>query len=185
MSRLNSDLVRDSKLDTAFVGGATLHVFLVSEPALRQRRRQVKEKWVREERLGAGSYGSVWLESCTDGRKKGELRAVKEISKLSSGASADFIDYGRELEAIAKFSNEKVQFLFICILASLIQGLLPRQVLRRKTFDSTFIASCRVMAGLRVRMLSILPWSTSSMVTYKNTSSPPFQSWRSESLSPN
>jgi hypothetical protein len=109
MSGLNSDLVRDSRLDTTFAAGATHHAFLVSDPALRQRRRRVEERWERRRRLGGGSFGTVWLEGCTEGRKKGELRAVKEILKSTGGSVANATDYGRELEAIAKFSNEKVQ----------------------------------------------------------------------------
>ncbi|KAF7552319.1 hypothetical protein G7Z17_g4387 [Cylindrodendrum hubeiense] len=114
MSGLNSDLVRDSKLEARFIGGATHHALLVSDPALGRRRRHEDERWFRKKRLGGGSYGTVWLESCTDGRKKGALRAVKEILKPSpSDSSKDFLDYGRELEAIAKFSNDKYADYFV------------------------------------------------------------------------
>lgn len=110
MSGLNSDLVRDSKLETRFIGGATHHATPVSDPALGRRRQLEDERWLREQRLGGGGYGTIWLERCTDGRKKGSLRAVKEIFKpTSDSSSTDSLDYGRELEAIAKFSNEKVR----------------------------------------------------------------------------
>lgn len=40
------------------------------------------------------------------GSKIGQLRAVKEIPKEKSTSS--HVDYARELEAMAKFSHEKV-----------------------------------------------------------------------------
>ncbi|KAH7128878.1 kinase-like domain-containing protein [Dactylonectria macrodidyma] len=114
MSGLNSDLVRDSKLETRFIGGATHHAVLVSDPALGRRRQLEDERWSREQRLGGGGYGTIWLERCTDGRKKGSLRAVKEIFKpASSSSSTNSLDYGRELEAIAKFSNDKYADYFV------------------------------------------------------------------------
>ena len=56
--------------------------------------------------IGIGMFGTVWLEKCTsDGGSK--LRAVKEVRKIRE--NFDSIDYDRELEAIAKLSQQKVQ----------------------------------------------------------------------------
>jgi len=41
---------------------------------------KAEEKWVRKEPLGQGSFGTVWLESCSIGGKT-DIKAVKEVSK--------------------------------------------------------------------------------------------------------
>ncbi len=48
----------------------------------------------------------VWLEECVTGPSLGKVCAVKEIVKQTASASATA--YSRELEAMAKFSQEKV-----------------------------------------------------------------------------
>ncbi|CAI7615484.1 unnamed protein product [Penicillium bialowiezense] len=100
------DLVRDSYLDTEIIPGFTKHVVWASNRNARQRRVRREELWKREHELGNGSYGRVWLESCTEGEETGSLRAVKEITKITTSTK---IEYERELEALAKFSNEKVR----------------------------------------------------------------------------
>ena len=105
MSSRASDLVRDSQLNTRFVAGAIQHVYYLSSSTTRRRRIRTEETWRRQRELGNGTFGRVWLEGCVSGSKQGQLRAVKEISK--DGASTT-IDYGRELEAIAKFSHGNV-----------------------------------------------------------------------------
>lgn len=98
------DLVRVSKLDTIFHSDPeyTLHVKYVSESTASRRRVRREERWKRDRRLSRGAIGSVWLERCIQGDRKGKVRAVKEIPKHGSG------DYNRELEAIALFSHTKV-----------------------------------------------------------------------------
>jgi hypothetical protein len=59
--------------------------------------------------VGSGTYGTVWLESCHSGCRHGEFRAVKEITKAPIENS--LLDYSRELEAVIKFSHEKVRLL--------------------------------------------------------------------------
>jgi serine/threonine protein kinase len=93
-----SDLVRDSKLETRIFDDQTVHSYI------RQRIYQ-EEYWKRERLLGRGSYGQVWLEKCTSSNKTGKLRAVKEIRKEPN---SNAIEYDRELEAVAKFSHDKV-----------------------------------------------------------------------------
>ena len=68
---------------------------------------QREEYWRQVSRIGSGAYGSVWLEKCVQGHRDVEVQAVKEVSTrpLRSGLQ---IDYSRELEAIAKFSHDKV-----------------------------------------------------------------------------
>jgi len=104
MSRL-PDLVRDSKLDSQFLDGNTIHLYYESGPSQRVVLR--KEYWKRDHQIGQGAYGNVWLEKCVEGHRKGKQRAVKQIptaqKRLKTG------DYFRELEAIAKFSHAKVR----------------------------------------------------------------------------
>ena len=108
MASRASDLVRDSKLDTCFGEGTVQHIYQLSNPSTRQRRIRIEETWRGERQLGKGTFGRVWLQTCVSGPKKGEVRAVKEIFM---DRSSNAIDYGRELEAIAKFSNDKVRCL--------------------------------------------------------------------------
>lgn len=102
-----SDQIRDSKLDTRFDAGFTIHTYREVLTSLERRVVQRQEYWRRESRIGAGAYGCVWLEKCIHGHRDVELRAVKEVSTkpLRNGKQ---INYSRELEAIAKFSHKKV-----------------------------------------------------------------------------
>ena len=98
------DLVRVSRLETPTELGShrTQHIQYVTGSTSRQRRIRKEEIWSRERGLGGGAFGVVWLERCTEGERKGELRAVKQIQKLESSG-----EYYRELEAIALFSHDK------------------------------------------------------------------------------
>jgi len=97
------DIVLDSQLKTEITDGKTIHSFLKSDPARRKRPRRVEESWVRRTKLGSGSFGEVWLEICVGGPQQGSRRAVKEIKKSQSAEN-----HARELEAIAKFSQQPV-----------------------------------------------------------------------------
>lgn len=107
MSRL-SDLVVDSKLNTEFRNSITIHSFLEIDEAGRRSSRE--EQWRLEQSLGRGGSGQVRLQSCvTAGRHYGALRAVKSIdtqSKLNKS-----LDLNRELEAIGKFSHNRVSII--------------------------------------------------------------------------
>ncbi len=100
------DLVVDSKLEVECFEDYSIQTRLVSDPATGQRRTLQQERWQRTKVLGRGTFGVVWLEKCATGPSLGKLRAVKEIIKQTASASATA--YSRELEAIAKFSQEKV-----------------------------------------------------------------------------
>jgi hypothetical protein len=106
MSAPLSDLVLDSKLQAEAFDDHTLQTNYISNPSTRERRVRVEEKWQRTKKLGSGSHGVVWLEKCLSGPNSGQLRAVKELRKDASHEST--LDYRRELEAIAKFSQERV-----------------------------------------------------------------------------
>jgi hypothetical protein len=97
-----SDLISDSKLEVESFDNYSFQTRLISNPATGQRRTRKQERWQRIKELGKGSFGIVWLEKCTAGPSWGELRAVKALSKS--------VNYYRELEAIAKFSHEKVGY---------------------------------------------------------------------------
>jgi hypothetical protein len=104
----HSDLVLDSKLDTRFEPGLTVHTYRqLSTDSARRMVVHRQEYWRQISRIGSGAYGSVWLEKCVQGHQDVEVRAVKEVSTrpLRSGRQ---IDYDRELEAVAKFSHDKV-----------------------------------------------------------------------------
>ena len=102
-----SDLVRDSKLETKFCLGYTQHVYHVSGGTPRQRKMRMEERWERGRNLGTGGFGTVWLEKLVTENGEEKYRAVKEIRKDMQRSEA--ISYSRELEAIAKFSHQKVQ----------------------------------------------------------------------------
>ncbi|RDL30227.1 uncharacterized protein BP5553_10505 [Venustampulla echinocandica] len=104
------DLVLDSKLHTQFSDSATIHSFLETDRSGDRSCR--KEYWRQEKLLGRGGFGEVRLERCvTAGAKQDALRAVKVIKKqLITGISPDL---NRELEAIAKFSQDRYQRWFV------------------------------------------------------------------------
>lgn len=101
------DIVRDSKLEVKIFADHIVQIDYVSNPITGQRRSRVEQRWQLMEELGKGSYGAVWLAKCTSGPASGQIRAVKELSK--GGAKLSPVDYCRELEAITKFSQERVR----------------------------------------------------------------------------
>jgi hypothetical protein len=100
------DLVQDSRLETEFLDGSTVHTFI--EPYGRNRRISRKEYWRLERRLGRGGFGQIQLEKCTAGESKDTMRAVKIINKQSGSTRRKPMDFNRELEAIIKFSHNRV-----------------------------------------------------------------------------
>jgi calcium/calmodulin-dependent protein kinase I len=108
---MTSDLVNDSKLPVRFSEKYTRHVVFESDarPGRQVRRQRKEETWEKVKHLGKGGFGSVRLERCVGVDSQPKTRAVKVIPKKSS--SYHNIDYGRELEAIAKFSQMKVRHL--------------------------------------------------------------------------
>lgn len=86
-------LVRDTQLVGEVRGDITTHP-----------RSRVKQVWKRERRIGAGGFGSVYVERRIGKAIHGQpgKRAVKRIR------NATHEQYVHELEAIAKFSASRV-----------------------------------------------------------------------------
>ncbi|KAJ5832702.1 hypothetical protein N7474_001013 [Penicillium riverlandense] len=107
------ELVRDSKLSTKIDAEHTTHTFLESGSVAgrRSRRREREEVWKKKRHLGIGIFGTVWLEECVSENQEHRLRAVKEVRKMGPAAKA--MDYNRELETIAKFSQQKFDGCFV------------------------------------------------------------------------
>jgi hypothetical protein len=101
------DLVIDSKLEAEVHRGWVRHTYRRRGKSGKDWKVDVSETWVRKTRLGAGSFGAVWLETCEDPVSKDgpRIRAVKEIRRDPRGN----VDYSRELLAIAKFSLSKAR----------------------------------------------------------------------------
>jgi hypothetical protein len=96
------DLVRDTRLEAEFKDGTTIHSYTTSDTLRRVKKQKVY--WQKEKEIGKGGFSSVHLET-----RKGlsvvgqpELRAVKRIRHASHR------DWVHELEAVAKFSIERV-----------------------------------------------------------------------------
>jgi hypothetical protein len=108
-----SDLINDSKLSVRFSAKHTHHVIFKSDarPGQQVRRQRTEETWEKVKHLGKGGFGTVWLEQCLSVDSQAKTRAVKAIPKLTP--SSQNIDYRRELEAIAKFSQTKVRTLLL------------------------------------------------------------------------
>jgi serine/threonine protein kinase len=103
------ELVRDTELATNFHHNNTLTIHY------KRWDRRKREYWHRNQRpIGSGGYGRVWLEQEVDSQgkpKESRLRAVKELSCSSTQRALK--EYVRELEAIAKFSQEKYSDYFV------------------------------------------------------------------------
>jgi hypothetical protein len=97
----SSARVQDTKLNANVTAAYTEHIF-----AQHGRCGGPREIWRRQSQLGNGSFGTVWLEKCDKVYRSDRpvLRAVKEIHLQSSNS----VDYIRELDAFAKFSQPRV-----------------------------------------------------------------------------
>ena len=105
------ELVRDWKLecDCSDINNSTLQIRHVTNAAEGLWRQRVEERWRRKHELGRGSFGVVWLEECVSGPSEGQLRAVKQLRKAPHSTTSKY--YAKELEAIVKFSHERVRSL--------------------------------------------------------------------------
>lgn len=109
--RTHTDLVKDSKLRTAYRDGITRHVIETSDRRQGHRRIKKDQRWQRVGALlGEGAFGIVWKETLVGGESDVKDRAVKRIRKRVTNSNS--LDYSRELEAIAKFSRGKVSLHF-------------------------------------------------------------------------
>jgi len=100
------DLVRDTELEVQIFPDHVIQTVYVSNQTAGERRTREQEVWQRNKKLGEGGFGVVWREKCRAGPSSGRLRAVKKINK---GTVNVIPNYYRELEAMAKFSQEKVR----------------------------------------------------------------------------
>lgn len=104
------DLVSDTELKTTFVPDCTketVHSFNESDRVSGRRNIVRTEHWHRRTRIGKGGYGEVWIEKCIKGGKSGSP-VVRAVKQMPTGEHVERSQYLRELEAIAKFSQQKV-----------------------------------------------------------------------------
>lgn len=106
MSALDSDFVQDWQIPTTFLPDGIQHKLWRRSRSGGRRRTPREETWRRERELGCGSFGQVHLERSISGPNKGRLRALKAIRK---DVALPAVDYGRELQAAAKFSHDRVR----------------------------------------------------------------------------
>ncbi|KAF1807937.1 kinase-like protein [Eremomyces bilateralis CBS 781.70] len=103
--------VLESKIEVQFIEGYTKHSTWHNFRQL-----QTQGTWVRHSKLGRGAFGSVSLETRRSGLTgnigvQPVLRAVKKIKKVDH--RGDGLNYWKELEAIAKFSQDQYQPFFV------------------------------------------------------------------------
>jgi serine/threonine protein kinase len=91
------DTVRKFRLETTLAGGATRHIFPNAGTNT-----SPDEVWKRTKLLARRPEGLVWAETCIEGSKQGESRAVKSIVKR---VGSQQIRFGEELEALSLFSQ--------------------------------------------------------------------------------
>ena len=84
--------------------GQVLHYEYTSSANPGPRSTKIVKRWRRQELLGSGSFGDVWLEVLQD--QPDMKRAVKVIQKRRMKDAK--IDYTKELKALAEFSRAKV-----------------------------------------------------------------------------
>jgi len=99
------DIVREFRLETTLAGGVTRHIFPnvgTSTPP--------DEVWKRTKLLSRRPEGLVWTETCIEGSKQGESRAVKSIVKR---VGSQQIKFGQELEALSLFSQSRKKDSFV------------------------------------------------------------------------
>lgn len=95
------------KLQAEFRGDFVVHTTYIPSPTAVPYGAGVSERvttrWRRERVIGAGGFGTVWLQKAEDG----ELRAVKIIPRPQPGTKS--IDFSRELDTLAKLRKVSVQ----------------------------------------------------------------------------
>jgi serine/threonine protein kinase len=70
--------------------------------------------WKRDHKpLGAGAFGTVYREECIKGAPRDAVRAVKHIDRPDLARPGVAMDYGQELEAIARFSKSQYRPFFV------------------------------------------------------------------------
>ena len=94
-----TDLIEHFKLDVVFFPDQTQHSFYRSDGRQERRKVKVVKTWVKQQELGEGGCGTVWLEK----DNKGDERAVKQISK--GFCLRNRIDYRKEIIAMAKLTK--------------------------------------------------------------------------------
>lgn len=146
------DLVLDAKLETEFFDGCVRHTKYTMGFSARERRIRMREVWDIGSNLGRGSFGSVRVETCRPSppayHREPRRRAVKVISK--SIPNQGRWDYLKELEAVVKFSHERVRK--IPQPTSLADGELTPYL------SMHHILSAQT-AGLRILIMSSSPWN--------------------------
>ena len=147
------ELVRDTRLHAEVQGKITVHRRLV-----RRRGAPQEERWIRYENsiIGGGGSGVVWLEHKVKQAAEDldECRAVKGIRM--SGDST--IRYVRELEALAKFSQERVS-------GHPPHGVLMHMRLIPGCVESIPNSSSSFSAGTTSQTTYAFRWSTARMET--------------------
>lgn len=101
------ELVRDTKLPASILGRTTIHPRSSGNPPS-----LLEERWTRldDNILGHGGSGLVWRERKETAREGEEekWRAVKAIRISGNQGTSGSQRYWRELEALAKFSKQRV-----------------------------------------------------------------------------
>ncbi|KAJ5778798.1 hypothetical protein N7520_002044 [Penicillium odoratum] len=106
----NQELVNDMKLNAEIQGKFTYHDTF-EHGFSGGAGGEIRETWERGKELGRGGFGSVWLEKCVTDQGPARLRAVKKIPKPHNRSQRIYCD--QELQAIAKFSQQRYKGLFV------------------------------------------------------------------------
>ncbi|RAH67835.1 serine/threonine-protein kinase, partial [Aspergillus aculeatinus CBS 121060] len=111
-STSTNDLISTWRLRARIYHDSTHHEFIETGNWKSLFRRKREEHLVRKKYLGRGTFGQVWLETCSiGGGGQAKFRAVKIVSKVA--LSADGMDYTRELEAMIRLSQSKYDAFFV------------------------------------------------------------------------
>lgn len=102
--------LEDCKFDTTFHINNQFTLHLEKRRDRSGREINVYQKWLSREEIGSGTFGRIWLQEGQSGRdgpqKKAKLRALKEVERWH--VKKYNIDYMKELETLARFSQTKV-----------------------------------------------------------------------------
>lgn len=106
-----SDLVLDTQIRVEFDSEVVYRFTFESVRVSRKyaRRQERRQAWKEQRLLGGGSFGDVYLHQCSSSANETQLQAVKTIDKARM--AKEKIDFYKEIEAIAKFSQQKVRHL--------------------------------------------------------------------------
>ncbi|KAL8393641.1 hypothetical protein RB595_003396 [Gaeumannomyces hyphopodioides] len=110
----DQEAVLETRIETTFKyhGGLAVQNLPLQTP-VRPSAEPTEHRWARLEHLGAGGFGTVYLQRCKPKFSQKLYRAVKQLSKPRGQNVLDVKDFARELSAATSLSKPEYEYYFV------------------------------------------------------------------------